>query len=49
MEKALKGYEAQLGKDHEMTKICEKNFSMCLNARENSSRLTKLQEEYSWL
>ncbi|GMH92246.1 hypothetical protein TL16_g12290 [Triparma laevis f. inornata] len=45
-QRALMGYEAQLGIDHKHTKICARNFSICLEDSGNSKRLAGLEEAY---
>ncbi|GMH75762.1 hypothetical protein TrLO_g2658 [Triparma laevis f. longispina] len=42
-------YEAQLGKDHQRTKMCAMNFRICLERNSNSERLTALISSYPWL
>ena len=44
--RALEGYEAQLGKDHEHTKQCAKNLAACLAKDGERKRLRKVLEEY---
>ncbi|GMH79762.1 hypothetical protein TL16_g08265 [Triparma laevis f. inornata] len=48
-ERVLDGYEAQLGKDHEETKRCSRNFKTFLNASGDSERLAQLITSYSGL
>ncbi|GMI09400.1 hypothetical protein TrLO_g6828 [Triparma laevis f. longispina] len=48
-ERALEGYEAQFGKDHEDTKRCAKNFKLCLKVSGNSERLAALISSYPGL
>ena len=45
-ERALRGYKSQLGKYHECTMKCVKNFKSCLKASNNAERLEKLKDEY---
>ena len=48
-ERALKGFEAQLGKDHQDTKRCARNFRNCLKVSGNSERLAALISSYPGL
>ena len=51
-ERALEGHEAQLGKDHRLTKNSAKMFSDFLIRRRNVERLERLEElkrAYPWL
>ena len=45
----LEGYEAQLGKDHEDTKMCANNLAACFHAAGETEKLRKVLEEYPHL
>ena len=45
-QRALEGFEAQFGNDHEDSKLCARNFSICLEDSGNSKRLAELKEAY---
>ena len=44
--RALEGYEAQLGKDHEYTKDGAHNLALCLEQAGEKEKLRKVLEEY---
>ena len=46
-QRALKGYEAQLGKDHDYTKDSARNFRICLKLSGNSAGLEALKAAIS--
>ncbi|GMH57950.1 hypothetical protein TrLO_g7276 [Triparma laevis f. longispina] len=48
-ERALMGYEAQLGKDNKYTKLCAKNFKLCLEYSGNSESFAELISSYPGL
>ena len=45
-QRALKGYVAQLGKDHEGTKSCAKNLADCFAQAGEKLKLRKIIDEY---
>lgn len=46
-ERALKGFEAQFGSDHEYAKRCAENFMTCLrDSGVDEKRLAELKEDY---
>ncbi|GMH71915.1 hypothetical protein TrLO_g13118 [Triparma laevis f. longispina] len=48
-EIALKGFEAQFGKDHADTKTIANNFKVCLQLGGNIERLNQLISSYPWM
>ena len=47
-QRALEGYEAQLGKDHEDTMRCAGNYLHFLKASWNSAGLAELKKAYPY-
>ena len=45
-QRALEGYEAQLGKDHEDTKTCAMNLAICFAKAGEKSKLRKIIDKY---
>ena len=45
-QRALDGYEAQLGKDHKDTMRCAKNYGNCLKASGNSAGTAELRKAH---
>ena len=45
-QRALKGYEAQLGKDHERTKKIAHNLAACFASAGEKLKLRKIIEKY---
>ena len=43
-QRALEGYEAQLGKDHDDTMRCAENYRVCLKTSGNSAGLAELRK-----
>ena len=46
LQRALEGYEAQLGKDHRSTKTCAGNLATCLAQAGEKLKLRKIIDEY---
>ena len=48
-ERGVKGFEAQLGKEHEYTKKAAEQLKICLELSGNTQRLGELKKEYPGL
>ena len=45
-QRALKGYEAQLGKNHESTKRCAMNLAVCFAKVGEKKKMRAIMDEY---
>ena len=48
-QRALEGFEAQLGKDHQSTKSCAMGLAICLGKAGKKQRLRKILDVYRYL